>query len=173
MPTKQKDFYAILDVEPESTLKEITSAYRRLIVDCQGSDLKPTDEKRHNDIEEAYAMLEHPDIRKNYDKFRAEHPELIEDYQESSAQEKSGEKKLGVGAKLLTNPVVRWIATSSVTMGSALGAQHVNVDKTAPVEARASQENADRTSADSLQQEVGNQVDRLRAENSENQGRAR
>lgn len=63
-----KDYYQILQIEPQSTLAEIKQAFRRLAM-VYHPDKNPNDkyaEAQFNDIKEAYEILTNPVRKENY-----------------------------------------------------------------------------------------------------------
>jgi molecular chaperone DnaJ len=63
-----KDYYQILQIEPDSTLAEIKQAFRRLAL-VYHPDKNPNDkyaEAQFNEIKEAYEVLTHPVKKENY-----------------------------------------------------------------------------------------------------------
>lgn len=67
-----KDYYSILDVQPEADLKEIKAAYRRLARKYHPDVSEHTDaETRFKEIVEAWQVLKDPDKRADYDQLRA------------------------------------------------------------------------------------------------------
>ncbi|RMD88684.1 MAG: J domain-containing protein [Calditrichaeota bacterium] len=67
-----KDYYAILKVNPKSSIEEIKKAYRRLAKlyhpDKKEHEGSEVNEERFKEISEAYQILSHPEKRKEYDK---------------------------------------------------------------------------------------------------------
>lgn len=67
----KRDYYEVLGVGREATLKEIKSAYRKLAVECH-PDRNPDDpeaEEKFKEAAEAYAVLSDDDKRARYDRF--------------------------------------------------------------------------------------------------------
>ena len=76
------DYYQILGVEPDADAKSIKEAYRKLALryhpDRNRDDA--TAAARMKEINEAYAVLSHPDKRRQYDQMRTMHHEGASDY---------------------------------------------------------------------------------------------
>ena len=68
----EKDFYSVLDVSADADQDGIKRAYRKLAQklhpDANPGD--PTAEERFKSVSEAYAVLSHPEQRKEYDQVR-------------------------------------------------------------------------------------------------------
>ncbi len=68
----ERDFYSTLGVDSEASADEVKKAYRKLAQknhpDANPDD--PTAEERFKEISEAYAVLSHPEQRKEYDQVR-------------------------------------------------------------------------------------------------------
>jgi len=72
--TTDKDYYKILDVEPEAAAEEIRKAYRRLAFQCH-PDRNPGNPQaadKFKEVSEAYAVLIDPAKRREYDLSRKE-----------------------------------------------------------------------------------------------------
>ena len=65
-----RDFYFVLEVQPEASIEEIKRAYRRLVRQYHpdaGGGGDPESDSRFREIQEAYEMLSDPDLKKEYD----------------------------------------------------------------------------------------------------------
>ncbi len=76
------DYYQILGIEPDADAKSIKEAYRKLALryhpDRNRDDA--TAAAHMKEINEAYAVLSHPDKRRQYDQMRTMHHEGASDY---------------------------------------------------------------------------------------------
>jgi curved DNA-binding protein len=70
-----KDYYKTLEVSKSASKEEIKKSYRKLAMKYHPDHNKgdKTAEARFKEINEAYAVLSHPEKRKNYDTFGADH----------------------------------------------------------------------------------------------------
>lgn len=75
-PKQFKDYYAILNVSPDSSSQEeIKKSFRKLALELH-PDHNPNDpqsEERFKDVTEAYGVLSDPLKKKEYDRFRGDH----------------------------------------------------------------------------------------------------
>jgi DnaJ-class molecular chaperone len=68
-PSKRKNFYKILGVSKDSTMEEITNAYRKLALQYHPKN-NPNNEEAHKkfvEVNEAYQTLSNKGIRSSYD----------------------------------------------------------------------------------------------------------
>jgi molecular chaperone DnaJ len=73
MPVSKRDYYEILGVPRDAGAEDIKRAYRKLALHYHPDRNKAKDaEDRFKEITEAYAVLSHPDKRRQYDRFGRE-----------------------------------------------------------------------------------------------------
>ncbi len=66
----RRDYYFVLEVQPEASIEEIKRAYRRLVRQYHpdaGGGSDPESETRFREIQEAYETLSDTDLKKEYD----------------------------------------------------------------------------------------------------------
>ena len=83
-----KDYYKILGLTKNATLKEIKKAYRQMARKYH-PDLNPNDkvaEKKFTEINEANEVLSIPENRKKYDEY-GEHWKYAEEYEKAAHQD--------------------------------------------------------------------------------------
>ena len=68
MPTHQKDYYLILQVQPSAEPEVIQAAYRRL-ARKHHPDIENSDATQMQELNEAYEVLSSPDRRAAYDRW--------------------------------------------------------------------------------------------------------
>jgi molecular chaperone DnaJ len=86
-----KNYYIILDIEPDATLEEIKAAYRRLAKEVY-PDYYDSDTKPFRELQEAYTVLSNREFRRAYDKMLGrEREEPTPEYEEQEpAEQRAG-----------------------------------------------------------------------------------
>ena len=75
MKTSSKDYYNLLGVQPDATLAQIKTAYRRLAKQYHPDvNNSPDAAERFREITEAYDTLADPDRRRRYDRLHGTMP---------------------------------------------------------------------------------------------------
>jgi peptidylprolyl isomerase len=70
--TGQKDYYAVLDINPQADRRAIAEAYERMARRYQPDEnAPPTDPQRMRELDEAFDVLDDPERRAQYDRLRA------------------------------------------------------------------------------------------------------
>ena len=80
-----KNYYIILDIEPDATLEEIKSAYRRLARKAHPERHRP-DTTPLRELQEAYTVLSNREFRRAYDKLLGREREEQEPEEESAGE---------------------------------------------------------------------------------------
>jgi curved DNA-binding protein CbpA len=72
------DYYAVLGLTQNATQEDIKAAYRKLALQYHPdrNQNNPAATEKMKDVNEAYAILSHPDKRQEYDQLRREDEEL-------------------------------------------------------------------------------------------------
>jgi peptidylprolyl isomerase len=113
--TSHKDYYSVLDINPQADSRAIADAYERLSRKYQPDDsAPPVDPEGMREIDEAFDILDDPERREAYDRARNQHRAIIDAADEPG----TGWAPVAAQPSIARRPLTDFIAPALLALGA-------------------------------------------------------